>query len=596
LGCLFIKQDPCSINVYPALIRHSTNFLNLLYITLIKLSTKKKLQAKYFCAVHYPIQNHKTNILMKSHYLPVIVLCMLQFFAYNPVKAQNIAINNTGINPAASAMLDIQSTDKGLLIPQISLASLTDGSTIATPAHSLLIYNTNAALAEGRGYYYNSGTAGAVVWTRLAVSGTVWKIGGNTATVPGTDFIGTTDARGLMFKTNNIQSGYIDLTGTQNTSFGVRSLSAGGGLNNVAIGWNALKGNIMGNSNVAIGSNALVLNREGQNNIAIGSDALRFDSAGTTNVAVGGSSLYHSLGDNNTAVGNQSLHETTTGESNIGIGNKAGYYNSIGSKQVFINSLDRLDYTGDTSASPIYIQQDLITSAQRIKLNGRVIMPDLPAGTGTKAVRIDADGNLYAADTTNFAGSIWNGSSAGSFGDLVVPIYNTKPGEIGNQPAWSKLKDNGAGSRGVFTYAFAGATEQEVFFSIQMPLNWKEGSSILPRVHWSPQTSGQPGTVVWGIEYSWVNYNAATPQSFPNTTVMTVNSVSINGTTTIGQHLVTVFDPLTPGSTPDKAGSVLMCRFFRKGGDAADTYNGNAAVLSIDFHYEIGAVGNRTEL
>jgi hypothetical protein len=147
---------------------------------------------------------------MKTHYLlPVIITCILQLFGYNAATAQNIAINTTGFDPAPSAMLDIQSTDRGLLIPQVSLTSLTDGATVSTPAHSLLIYNTNAAMTEGKGYYYNAGTTGSPVWVKLAVTGTFWKPAGNAGTTPGTDFIGTTDARGLMFKTNNIQSGYI---------------------------------------------------------------------------------------------------------------------------------------------------------------------------------------------------------------------------------------------------------------------------------------------------------------------------------------------------------------------------------------------------
>ena len=593
---------------------------------------------------------------MRERYLlPVIVACILQLFASSSAVAQNIAINTTGFNPAASAMLDIQSTDRGLLIPQINLTSITDAATVTSPAHSLLIYNTNAALADGKGYYFNSGSTALPLWVKLAVSGTFWRPSGNTGTTPGTDFVGTSDAKGLMFKTNNLQSGYIDLTGTQNTSFGVQSLVAGGGLNNVAVGWNALKINNLGNSNVAIGSNSLVRNKEGQNNIAIGSDALRYDSVGSKNVSVGGSSLYYNLGDYNTAVGHISLYNNSTGLYNMALGNRAGYYNTTASYQIFLNSVDRVNYTGDTTGSPIYIQQNAILSAQRIKLNGKVIMPNLATGGGTKALRIDAGGNLTVADTTtiaafagwgltgnggttageNFIGttdakdlviktngsaritissagitSIGDGAnntkveadgslifegSATIFGDLVVPLYNAKPGEAANQPTWGKIKDNGAGSRGVYTYNFDGANEQEVFFSVQLPHNWKEGSAIFPHVHWAPQTSGQAGNIVWGIEYTWVNYDAATPLAFPNTALITATSVAVNGTANLNQHLITAFAALTPNSTQDKISSILMCRFYRKGTDVADTYNGSAAVLSVDFHYEIDAIGSRTE-
>jgi hypothetical protein len=529
----------------------------------------------------YPNKAPKPDIQMKPNYLLVIAVCMLQLIAYKPALSQNIAINNSGNNPAASAMLDIQSSDKGLLIPQVNLTSLSDAVTIAAPANSLLVYNTNPALPEGKGYYYNAGSSTVPSWTRLA-SGAAWKPAGNAGTVPGTDFIGTTDARGLMLKTNNIQSGYIDLTGTQNTSFGVRSLLANGGLNNVAIGWNALKSNSMGNSNIAIGSNSLVLNKEGQNNIAIGSDALRYDSAGTTNVAVGGSSLYRTLGDNNTGIGNQVLHENSTGESNIAIGHRSGYYNDTASKQVFINSLDRLSYTGDTTASPVYIQQSLVPASQRIKLNGRVIMPNLPSGVGTKALRIDAAGNVYAADTTNFAGLI-NDISVERNENIFIAMNAVRPGEPGNQPAWTKIKDDGAGSRGLSGYSFTAGAEQEVFFSIQIPANCKKGSVIIPDLHWSTPPGDQQGAVVWGIEYSWIQINNDATDALPNTKVINLKAVVQASIT--NQQLVTVLGSI-PAAEHAGNGALLVCRLFRKGNDAADTYPASASVLAIDFRFE----------
>ncbi len=52
----------------------------------------------------------------------------------------------------------------------------------ASPATSLLVYNTNAGLNGGVGFYYNSGTPGAPAWIRLqtiAASGNFWSIMGN---------------------------------------------------------------------------------------------------------------------------------------------------------------------------------------------------------------------------------------------------------------------------------------------------------------------------------------------------------------------------------------------------------------------------------
>jgi hypothetical protein len=97
----------------------------------------------------------------------------------NHTAAQNVAINTDGATPDISAMLDIVNSAKGLLIPRVSLSSSTDAATIASPAVSLLVYNTNSAITgtygDGVGYYYNAGTTGSPSWRKLAMSGdTKW--------------------------------------------------------------------------------------------------------------------------------------------------------------------------------------------------------------------------------------------------------------------------------------------------------------------------------------------------------------------------------------------------------------------------------------
>lgn len=86
--------------------------------------------------------------------------------------SQNVGINATGTTPDASAMLDVESTDKGFLMPRVALTGTTDAATIANPATTLLVYNTAiagaGATAVSPGFYYNSGTAAVPVWTPLA--------------------------------------------------------------------------------------------------------------------------------------------------------------------------------------------------------------------------------------------------------------------------------------------------------------------------------------------------------------------------------------------------------------------------------------------
>ena len=93
---------------------------------------------------------------MKKIITLIIVLCI-----YTALQAQNVGIGT--LTPNASAKLEVNATDKGLLIPNIALTSITDVVTITTPATSLLIFNTNNALPQGKGYYFWSGTT----WIKL---------------------------------------------------------------------------------------------------------------------------------------------------------------------------------------------------------------------------------------------------------------------------------------------------------------------------------------------------------------------------------------------------------------------------------------------
>jgi len=96
-------------------------------------------------------------------------------------------------------MLDITSSDKGLLIPRVNIldintiAPITGGTT-----ESLLVYNTN--ISTGKGFYFWNGS----IWVNL--NSDDWKVSGNTGTSPGTgvgqNYIGTTDFQSLVLATN----------------------------------------------------------------------------------------------------------------------------------------------------------------------------------------------------------------------------------------------------------------------------------------------------------------------------------------------------------------------------------------------------------
>ena len=88
----------------------------------------------------------------------LLTFCLLHF-----IKAQNLGINTTGNHANASAGLDVDFSNKGILIPRVALASLIDAATITSPATSLLVYSSGGAVADG--YYYNSGIPAAPNWS-----------------------------------------------------------------------------------------------------------------------------------------------------------------------------------------------------------------------------------------------------------------------------------------------------------------------------------------------------------------------------------------------------------------------------------------------
>ncbi len=76
------------------------------------------------------------------------------------IRAQ-VAIGTS--TPDASAKFQIDATDKGFLAPRVALTSLTDNTTIASPAAGLMVYCNGTGGLEAGFYYWNGSS-----WTKMS--------------------------------------------------------------------------------------------------------------------------------------------------------------------------------------------------------------------------------------------------------------------------------------------------------------------------------------------------------------------------------------------------------------------------------------------
>ncbi len=147
----------------------------------------------------------------------IVTLLSALYLTFSALNAQSVSINTDGSTADPSAILDIKSTDKGLLIPRVTQANRP-----ATPATGLLIYQTDGTA----GFYFYSGTA----WLPLAngpiTNGTVTNV---TTNAPLSITNGSTTPQISMPQANGTTDGFLNKTdwGNFNNKFTLPSLTSG---------------------------------------------------------------------------------------------------------------------------------------------------------------------------------------------------------------------------------------------------------------------------------------------------------------------------------------------------------------------------------
>jgi hypothetical protein len=404
------------------------------------------------------------------------ILILILLLTLTPVLKAQVAVNESGAAPDASAMLDVSSTTQGFLAPRMTKSQR---EAIGSPATGLMVFQTD----DATGFYYYDGSQ----WKRLTASDDYWTISGNQGLSSSTNFIGTEDNIPFRFIVNNDSAGMIDsinqntffgyqagkntTAGERNSAFGFNALHNVNSSDNTAFGAYALYLNTGGNENTAVGSSALEKNTYGSNNTAVGYEALLYNTYSCfntaigvkammnqsftngnsvyygNNVAVGSFSLYNNEpssadnGNKNTAVGNYSMYDNETGLGNTAVGYKALYSNDTSGKNVAFGYKALYNAkVGYNTAVGAYALYDDSTGKQNTAFGYSAGYDTVSLKTGNQNTLI---GYKALVDSAHRGGCVAiAGEGNLSFGDdIQVRFGNSNMTSIGGQKAWTAVSD-----------------------------------------------------------------------------------------------------------------------------------------------------------
>ncbi len=400
---------------------------------------------------------------MKKIFASLFAMIIL-FFA----NAQSIGIGTA--TPNNSAVLDITTTSKGLLIPRMTSAKITS---ISNPAKGLMVYDSlkNQLLV-------NMGTPALPNWQNIiATSG--WGLNGNGGTNPSSQFIGSTDNKSLKFRINNtvagelnplgdiywgLRAGQSSTTAFSNIGIGadalklnqgsIRNVAIGdsalyntngaglniGGSSNVAVGWNTLYANTVGSGNTAVGTQALESNIDAGNNSAFGYWALRGNTTGAYNTAVGGDAMIaNNTGNYNTASGFYSLHYNQDGHDNTANGSYPLWLNISGSDNVAIGNYAEYHNSGSLGSFNTAVGVSALFNTTNSQYNTAI---GFAAGYGPD---LGYNNTFLGANTNASLNGLYNviaiGQNVTCTASSQARIGNLATNSIGGTVGWTTLSD-----------------------------------------------------------------------------------------------------------------------------------------------------------
>ena len=169
---------------------------------------------------------------------------------------------------------------------------------------------------------------------------------------------------------------------------------------------------------------------------------------------------------------------------------------------------------------------------------------------------------------------------------------STKVGGVKDPDFAVYKKDLGGTSQGVFVYYFDKAAEEELFFSFEAPLDYKETTDMYFEAYWAPKTNGGTGLkVCWGLEQTIADEGE----------VFGVTTLSYQDTATVDEDLIADkhyrSEIVTHPGAGLKVGHIHLCRVFRDATAAGgtDDYDDDVILLGLAIRYQADAIGSATK-
>ena len=306
----------------------------------------------------------------------------------------------------------------------------------------------------------------------ITISG--WSTTGNSGTSTATNFIGTTDSKALLIRTNNTPSGLIDPSAaTRNNAIGFGSFTFGlTGSGNNAVGYRSLASLATGSANTAVGDSAAYGISSGNDNIAIGSKALQFAGTAISNVAVGSNALKQNLSSENIAIGKDAATANIAGANILAIGTSALLSNKLTSTELAIgnNALQALNagqeniavgynaaFSSANASYNVLVGHYALSSATNSNRNTMIGYNTGLAYTGNGEntfvgyqaglSQTGGNGNTYIGSGVDVAGNTSVSNSTGLGQNTVITasnqvrVGNTAITSIGGQVGWTTFSD-----------------------------------------------------------------------------------------------------------------------------------------------------------